>query len=232
MAPRLVFILLVPVFIITKTCNGASSPKFPALLIFGDSTVDTGNNNYINTVFRGNHQPYGQDFPGRVATGRFSNGKLVPDFLASMLELKESVPPFLDPTLSDDELRSGVSFASAGSGYDDLTTVASGVIPVSKQTGYLKMYVERLERIVGEEEARRIVNGALVTVSAGTNDFIFNFYDVPTRRLQFNVSGYQDFLLNRLQSFVKELYNLGCRIMAISGLPPVGCLPSPNDCKI
>uniref|UniRef100_A0A5B6YNI8 GDSL esterase/lipase n=1 Tax=Davidia involucrata TaxID=16924 RepID=A0A5B6YNI8_DAVIN len=232
MAPRLFFILLVPVcFLITKTCNGngsgsgTSSPKFPALLIFGDSIVDPGNNNYINTIVKSNHQPYGLDFPGKVATGRFSNGKLVTDFLASMLGIKESVPPFLDPYLSDDELHTGVSFASAGSGYDDLTTVVSGAIPLSKQVGYLKMYIQKLQRIVGEEKARSLINASVVAVVVGTNDFVFNFYDIPTRRLHFDISGYQDFVQNRLQSFVKELYNLGCRIIAVSGLPPIGCLP-------
>ncbi|KAL7264215.1 hypothetical protein ACSBR1_002215 [Camellia fascicularis] len=71
---------------------------------------------------KSNHRPYGQDFPGQVATGRFSNGKLVPDFMATMLGIKDIVPPFLDPNLSDEELRIGVSFASAGSEYDDVTS--------------------------------------------------------------------------------------------------------------
>jgi len=40
---------------------------------------------------------------------------------ASYLGLKELVPPYLDPNLSDKELVTGVSFASAGSGFDPLT---------------------------------------------------------------------------------------------------------------
>lgn len=35
--------------------------------------------------------------------------------------IKENVPPYLDPTLSMEELMTGVSFASAGSGFDTLT---------------------------------------------------------------------------------------------------------------
>lgn len=35
--------------------------------------------------------------------------------------LKEYVPPYLDPTLSLEELMTGVSFASGGSGFDPLT---------------------------------------------------------------------------------------------------------------
>ena len=79
--------------------------------------MDTGNNNYIKTILKGNFLPYGQNFPGNVPpTGRFSNGKLVPDFLASALGIKDKVPPFLDPNLSDEELVSGVCFVSADPG--------------------------------------------------------------------------------------------------------------------
>ncbi|KAK2641985.1 hypothetical protein Ddye_023748 [Dipteronia dyeriana] len=63
-------------------------------------------------------------------------------------------------------------------------------------------------------------------LSAGTNDFILNYYDLPTRREQFNnISAYQDFLLTALQNYIKELYDQGCRQMVVAGLPPIGCLP-------
>ncbi|CAK7325971.1 unnamed protein product [Dovyalis caffra] len=81
-------------------CNAAGQgpfPKFPAILVFGDSIVDTGNNNFINTLVRGNFFPYRQNYPGQKATGRFSDGKLIPDLLSCALKIKEAVPPFLDP---------------------------------------------------------------------------------------------------------------------------------------
>lgn len=187
-----------------------SREKLPTILVFGDSTVDTGNNNYIQTVFKGNFLPYGEDFPGKIPTGRFSDGKLVPDFLAKFLGIKDTVPPFLDPTLSENELVSGVCFASAGSGFDDLTSAVSKVIPVSKQIDLFRDYIRRVKEIVGDEEkVKKIISSALIVISAGTNDFIFNFYDIPTRKLEFNLSGYQDFLLNRLQFFIKVniIYN-------------------------
>lgn len=57
--------------------------KFPALLAFGDSIIDTGNNNYIRTIVRANFPPYGRDFPGHKATGRFSDGRISVDFLGT-----------------------------------------------------------------------------------------------------------------------------------------------------
>ncbi|KAF8402553.1 hypothetical protein HHK36_010639 [Tetracentron sinense] len=228
MAPTfLLFILLVHLCSITimKTCNASVPAKFPAVLIFGDSTVDTGNNNFIPSLFRGNHYPYGREFPHHTPTGRFSNGRLVPDLLASALGIKEFVPPFLDPHLSNKELLTGVSFASAGSGLDDITGTSGGVIPVMRQPHYFRMHIERLKWIVGEQEAKKIISGALVLISAGTNDFIFNYYDIPTRRYQFTMGGYQKFLQQRLRQLVKELYDLGCRIFVIPGLAPMGCVP-------
>lgn len=39
--------------------------------------------------------------------------------------IKETVPPYLDPELNIQELMTGVSFASAGSGFDPLTAKIS-----------------------------------------------------------------------------------------------------------
>jgi phospholipase/lecithinase/hemolysin len=188
---------------ISHTCKASAAAKFTTMLVFGDSSVDTGNNNYVLTSFQANHYPYGQNYPGQVPTGRFSDGKLIPDFIASSLGIKESVPPFLDPLISNDELRTGVNFASAGSGFDELTTAASGVIPFATQILYFKSYIERLKVFVGEAEATKIINGALVIISAGTNDFAINFYTLPTRRLQFTVGGYQDFIQSKIKEFVQ-----------------------------
>lgn len=52
-----------------------------AMFVFGDSTVDPGNNNFISTAFRSNFHPYGQDFENQTPTGRFTNGRLTTDFI-------------------------------------------------------------------------------------------------------------------------------------------------------
>ncbi|XP_042509608.1 GDSL esterase/lipase At2g30310-like [Macadamia integrifolia] len=213
------------VLLLLHSCTAHNLPKFSAILIFGDSTVDTGNNNFIPTIFRANHAPYGREFPGHVATGRFSDGKLVPDLVASALGIKDLVPPFLDPHLSNEELKTGANFASAGSGYDDLTSVVSNVIPVSRQLLLFEEYLLRLNLIVGPIEAKQIINDALVTISAGSNDFLFSFYDIPSRKLEYDVYGYQDFLQGKLQDFIKKLISLGCRKFLVAGVPPFGCLP-------
>ena len=52
---------------------------FPAMILFGDSSVDSGNNNYLPTAFKANYPPYGKDYIGHQPTGRFCNGKLTSD---------------------------------------------------------------------------------------------------------------------------------------------------------
>ncbi|KAF8052793.1 hypothetical protein N665_1504s0001 [Sinapis alba] len=199
------------------SCNAATNTiphtPFPAIRIFGDTTADTGNNNYHSqAVFKAKHLPYDIDLPGHEANGRFSKGKLISDVIASKLNIKEFVPPFLQPNISDQDIVTGVCFASAGAGYDDRTSLSIKAIPVSKQPSMFKDYIARLKGIVGDKKAMEIINNALVVISAGPNDFILNFYDIPTRHLE-------------LDGFVRELYSLGCRNIVVGGLLPMGCLP-------
>ncbi|KAI6703681.1 hypothetical protein NL676_012817 [Syzygium grande] len=97
-----------------------------AIFVFGDSTVDPGNNNYVRTLFKSDFLPYGRDFANQVPTGRFTNGWLVNDYIVSYIGIKDYVPPYLEPSLSFEDLKTGVSFASAGTGYDPLTAKLSG----------------------------------------------------------------------------------------------------------
>jgi hypothetical protein len=61
---------------------GASNKKVSALIVFGDSTVDPGNNNNLSTIFKSNFLPYGRDFAtGQMPTGRFTDGRLTTDFI-------------------------------------------------------------------------------------------------------------------------------------------------------
>lgn len=52
----------------------------PGVMIFGDSVVDAGNNNNLDTFVKANFPPYGRDFSNHYPTGRFCNGKLATDF--------------------------------------------------------------------------------------------------------------------------------------------------------
>lgn len=52
-----------------------------AIFAFGDSILDTGNNNNLISTIKSNFPPYGRDFMGGKPTGRFSNGKVPSDLI-------------------------------------------------------------------------------------------------------------------------------------------------------
>ncbi|KAJ0568586.1 putative triacylglycerol lipase [Helianthus annuus] len=67
--------------------NGATylpdNVSVPAIIAFGDSLLDPGNNNRLMTFTKANFPPYGKDFVGGKPTGRFTNGKTLGDFLGT-----------------------------------------------------------------------------------------------------------------------------------------------------
>ncbi|CAK7350484.1 unnamed protein product [Dovyalis caffra] len=203
----------------------AAKNNVTCVLVFGDSSVDPGNNNRLLTPMKGNFPPYGQDFFDRRPTGRFTNGKLATDFIAEAIGYTKIIPAFLDPNLKPIYLPHGVSFASAASGYDDLTANLSNVLPVSKQLEYLKHYKLHLSRLVGAKKAQNIVRNAIFVLSMGTNDFLQNYYLEPTRPKQFTVDQYQNFLASRMFEDIKEMNRLGATRVVVVGVPPLGCIP-------
>lgn len=85
----LLVVFLVPI-------NG--KPMFPAFFTFGDSSLDVGCNNNLNTLAKANYSPYGRDFENHIPTGRFCNGKLTIDYACkAFLLLKIKSPLILLP---------------------------------------------------------------------------------------------------------------------------------------
>lgn len=66
--------------------GACGSPQVPAFFVFGDSLVDHGNNNFLNSFAKANYLPYGVDFDGGPS-GRFCNGRTIIDFLGSRLSV-------------------------------------------------------------------------------------------------------------------------------------------------
>lgn len=201
------------------------SAKVPAIIVFGDSSVDAGNNNFIPTVARSNFQPYGRDFQGGKATGRFSNGRIPTDFIAESFGIKEFVPAYLDPKYNISDFATGVSFASAATGYDNATSDVLSVIPLWKQLEYYKDYQKNLSSYLGETKAKETISESVHLMSMGTNDFLENYYTMPGRASQYTPQQYQTFLAGIAENFIRNLYALGARKISLGGLPPMGCLP-------
>ncbi|KAK9683458.1 hypothetical protein RND81_10G142400 [Saponaria officinalis] len=223
----MITLLLLIVLAATSAASAANaSQPVTAIYVFGDSTVDPGNNDYMKkTLFRADHAPYGENFPNRVATGRFSDGLIATDYISKYLGLKDLLPAYADPTVTDQDLLTGVSFASAGSGADDLTIKISRAIDLTTQVNNFQQVLARMERSVGVNKTGWTVENAVFLISVGSNDMLFNYYDLPIRRLKYTTSGYSDFIISKIQPIIQSLYSQGARRFVVVGLPPLGCLP-------
>ncbi|CAD6251583.1 unnamed protein product [Miscanthus lutarioriparius] len=211
-----------------------AAAKVTALIVFGDSTVDTGNNNYISTLLKSDFAPYGRDLrppgsgSGGQPTGRFSNGRLAIDFISEAFGLPPLVPAYLDPNVNMSSLATGACFASAGAGYDNATSDLFSVLPLWKELDYFKEYAAKLRSFQGEDRAQETLSEALYVVSMGTNDFVENYYAVRSghaAEYAESASGYAGYLLGVAESFARALHALGARKLDLNGLPPMGCLP-------
>ncbi|GMI82472.1 hypothetical protein like AT1G75900 [Hibiscus trionum] len=198
----------------------------PAVIVFGDSIVDAGNNNNLQTLIRCNFLPYGQDFDGGIPTGRFCNGKIPSDLVAEELGIKDILPAYLDPNLKPQDLITGVTFGSGGTGYDPLTSQLASVIPMSDQLNLFKEYIAKLKELVGEERTGFILAKSIFLVVAGSDDIANTYFVLRARKLQYDIPAYTDLMLNSATDFLMELYGLGARRIGVFSTPPIGCVPS------
>ncbi|VVB08322.1 unnamed protein product [Arabis nemorensis] len=195
----------------------------PGVITFGDSIVDSGNNNNLRTLLKCNHAPYGQDFPGKIPTGRFTDGRVPSDIVAERLGIAKTIPAYLDPNLKDEDLLKGINFASGGSGYDPLTAKIVQVVSLEQQLKYFVEYKGKLKEILGEEKANFMVKNSLYLVVASSNDLAHT--SMP-RSLTHNRTIYPEYLADLASKFIRELYGLGARRIGVFSAVPVGCVPA------
>ncbi|XP_075635740.1 GDSL esterase/lipase At5g22810 [Castanea sativa] len=201
-------------------------PLVPALIIFGDSVVDVGNNNDLETIIKSNFLPYGRDFVKHKPTGRFCNGKLASDFTAENLGFTSYPPAYLSKKAKGKNLLGGANFASAASGYFDATAKLYNAIPLKQQLEYYKEYKNKLVEIAGKSNASSIISGAIHLISAGSSDFVQNYYIDPFLYEAYTPDQFSDILIQSYTDFIQNLYDLGARKIGVTTLPPIGCLPA------
>ncbi|RCV32385.1 hypothetical protein SETIT_6G254500v2 [Setaria italica] len=192
-----------------------------AFFVFGDSLVDSGNNNYLATTARADSPPYGLDYPTHRATGRFSNGRNVPDIISEYLGA-EPVLPYLSPHLDGGDLLRGANFASAGVGIlNDTGIQFANIIRIQKQLRYFQQYQSRVRRLLGgdSDAVGRLVQGALVLITLGGNDFINNYYMMA-------LPDYVRYLVAEYAKVLRQLHALGARRVLVTGSGPLGCAPA------
>ncbi|KAK8581190.1 hypothetical protein V6N13_144230 [Hibiscus sabdariffa] len=200
---RKVVLFLVFAFASMSRGFAQESTLVPAFITFGDSVVDVGNNDYLPTIFKANYPPYGRDFANHKPTGRFCNGKLATDITAETLGFTTYPPAYLSPEASGKNLLIGANFASAGSGYDDKAAMMNHAITLTQQVEYFKEYQAKLAKVAGSSKSASIIKDALYVLSAGSGDFLQNYYVNPLLNHAYTPDQYGSFLIDAFTSFVK-----------------------------
>ncbi|KAL0793440.1 hypothetical protein Bca101_064817 [Brassica carinata] len=226
----------------------ASDPIAPCYFIFGDSLVDNGNNNQLNSLARANYFPYGIDF-ALGPTGRFSNGKTTVDVITELLGFDNYITPYA-AARGEDILR-GVNYASAAAGIREETgrqLVLTSSLEISHSViwtrsdrtggriafaGQVANHVNTVSQVVNilgdQNQASSYLSKCIYSIGLGSNDYLNNYF-MPTfysTGNQFTPDSFGDDLIARYTEQLRILYNNGARKFALIGVGAIGC--SPNE---
>ncbi|XP_042492675.1 GDSL esterase/lipase 7-like [Macadamia integrifolia] len=203
-------------------------PLAPALYVFGDSLVDSGNNNFLVTYAKVNYTPYGIDFPGG-STGRFTDGKTGADFLAQLLGLP-MVPPYLGLSEAQkSKTLTGVNYASGSAGILRETGLALGKNLCMKEQ--VKMFKKTVQSYLSknfktQEDLSQYLSKAIFVVSVGSNDYINNYLQpqvgIYNSSLTYTAEQFGGLLVHRLKKYLTDLYNFGARKFIVYGIGSIG----------
>ncbi|XP_047172597.1 GDSL esterase/lipase At1g71250 [Vigna umbellata] len=204
-----------------------NSQRVPALFVFGDSLVEVGNNNFLNTIARANFFPYGIDFNGG-ATGRFSNGRSLVDFIGEMLGVP-SPPPFADPSTTGSRILNGVNYASGASGILDESGRNYGDrFTMNRQIQNFESTLNQYRTTMNPAALSQFLAKSIAVVVTGNNDYINN-YLIPglyNSSYNYNAQQYGSLLVNNLGRQILALHSMGIRKLFIAGIGPLGCIPN------
>ncbi|KAG8097521.1 hypothetical protein GUJ93_ZPchr0013g36862 [Zizania palustris] len=202
-----------------------SAAAVPAVYVLGDSLADVGNNNHLLTLLRADFPHNGIDYPGRKPTGRFSNGKNFPDFLADSLGLATSPPYLAVSSSSKANYVNGVNFASGGAGVFNSTN-KDQCISFDKQIGYYSKVYASLVASLGEAPATNHLAKSLFAVTIGSNDIIGYVRSSAAAKADNPPQQFVDSLVQSLSGQLQMMYDMGARKLLFLGTGPVGCCPS------
>ncbi|BFI08491.1 hypothetical protein MPTK1_2g22360 [Marchantia polymorpha subsp. ruderalis] len=207
-------------FLIVATRSAAQVT--PPLIVFGDSTVDTGNNNYINTTedFLANFPPFGKDYFDKP-TGRFSNGRVYVDFICEYAG-RPHVSPYLEPGADHSK---GVNFASGGSGVLDETNQGMAMSLKAQLQNFVNFEDGLIEKW-GTDLAKKYFSDAIYLVSLANNDYMGGYFAKQELQQKYTPQEFLALVVSDVVKACEFLRSKGARKMVVAGVGPLGCIPA------
>ncbi|KAG8380622.1 hypothetical protein BUALT_Bualt06G0034800 [Buddleja alternifolia] len=179
------------------------------LFVFGDSYADTGNSPAPVSISW--NKPYGITFPG-IPSGRFSDGRVLTDYIASYLGIRSPMPYELK-NLNPKSIKYGMNFAYGGTG------VFKTQVDLPNMTTQIDFFQQLIDKNV---YTRQNLSSSIALVSLAGNDYAT--YLAKNGSLE-GLLALSRSVINQLMINLKRLNGLGFKKIAITGMQPLGCLP-------
>ncbi|PON45629.1 Lipase [Parasponia andersonii] len=230
MAKKISSISLLFVFnIISSSFVFSEADKLaPALYVFGDSTVDVGNNNNIDTHAKSNYLPYGIDFPDGVS-GRPTNGYNMADLIAQSLGLN-LLPAINSIDVSSYNSIEGFNYASSSSGIlsQTGTDMFPGIMSLEKQIDMFKDTIQKQlkPRLMSQDSLNEHLSKSIFFLVTGVNDFALGLLRNERKsRQSIDHEAFSNDLVQTYASHLENLYEVGARKFVVFDVEALGCLP-------
>uniref|UniRef100_A0A2N9FIK5 SGNH hydrolase-type esterase domain-containing protein n=1 Tax=Fagus sylvatica TaxID=28930 RepID=A0A2N9FIK5_FAGSY len=223
------FMLLVVVCIFFFFTVESQAQIVPALYVFGDSFVVSGNDNPLDTDAKANYAPYGIDFPNGP-TGRVTNGLTIADFFAQLLGIQVP-PPFLLVNATAEKFYEGFNYASGSAGIRSETGTAGQEVTLSmeKQIELFRKTVQEYlpSHFSSAIELKDYLSKSIFLVIIGSNDYSHNYLSTQYNSSRiYNMKQFADLLTYGLEQQLQELYLLGARKFVVFEIDAMGCEPA------
>ncbi|KAJ4980962.1 hypothetical protein NE237_031799 [Protea cynaroides] len=190
--------------------------NYTSIISFGDSLADTGNNRGIGAQ---NNLPYGETY-FHQPTGRYSDGRLIIDFIAESLGL-----PFVTPYLGEEDFKHGVNFAVGGATALNAAYFQERSLPCP--TNYsldvqLRWFQKLLPSLCSSSsDCNDFLGRSLFLVGEiGGNDYNYPFFQRNSVEV---IRAMVPEVINAISSAITTLISHGAATLVVPGNLPIGC---------
>ncbi|CAF2097258.1 unnamed protein product, partial [Brassica napus] len=179
------------------------------LFVFGDGLYDAGNKQFVSSNrVDASFPPYGITLG--EATGRWSDGRIVPDYLASFMGISQ-IPPILRATA---DFSHGANFAIA-----DATVLGAPPESMTLSQQVIK-FSENKNKWTAKARSE-----AIYLFYIASDDYL-NYAKNNPNPSDDQKQAFVGRVIAAIEAELKVLYGSGGRKFAFQNLAPLGCLPS------
>nr|GLL24173.1 GDSL esterase/lipase At1g28590-like [Ipomoea trifida] len=206
---------------------------YKAIVSFGDSVTDTGNlihNSKLlsNGFVKSSVPPYGETF-FRYPTGRYSDGRLIIDFIAQSMGLPFVQPYFGGGSNGDRSFVEGVNFAVAGATAMNISFFTERGIINSATNVSLGNELDWFKQMLSSfchtpSRCKEYLQSSVVLMGEiGGNDYNYAFLQGHPKE---EVLSFVPKVITIIASTINELIKYGVQTLIVPGNLPIGCSAS------